>query len=149
MTHPDPYQEKLDGLITGLREFADWLDEHRHDGLALPAYPDMLWSTQFEEDGAAAVAAIGQAFGVDVTIGVHHDAVRTFGTSEEAGLTVNAYHIPKKPPVDTDRVLAEAGDPRVHSALHAKLAEQATPTGHCGEAVPQAGYDAPAGGDQR
>ena len=108
---PDPYQEKLDGLIAGLREFADWLNDHRYDGLELPPMPDFTWSTQFAGDGAEALAGIAAAFNTEVLdVGTQLWMNHLFGADPDHGLRIHAYHI--KPEVADADEGTDGGDPR-------------------------------------
>lgn len=101
----DPVMEARRGLIDGLRELADWYEQH--PDVPLPRYPDLLHSVGGQDDaqGVAEVEQLAVALGTEVKYGAHTGTERQF-----AGLRFRAYYIARESMAEYDRRRAQLAE---------------------------------------
>jgi hypothetical protein len=135
--------DKLAGLIAGLRELADWYEQH--PDVPLPLYPSFIHCVHSDDDqaGTAELAAVAEALAVEQsTHGGHPAAERVFGAVE-----FRVYYVPRVDAAEYQadrkllaRVKAEQ-DARCESCGEPlRLIANGT-VGHCGD---EHGNDCPA-----
>lgn len=111
-----PTDIKRAELIAGLRQLADWYEQHPE--VPLPPYPDWRHCVLAKDDtsGTAEVEAVAAALGADVKYGKHVAADKDF-----PGIEFHAYYVTRERAADyvARQKIADAATPEQLTAVTA------------------------------